>query len=131
MRSTVRRLCCALLAGGLLLPAAAADPGGRTPRPTVERAVSGSACVEPADVMRRRHMDFLKHQRDDTVRGGIRGARHSLQGCIDCHASTRTASVAQAETNFCVSCHRYAAVSIDCFECHNPKSPKLAAGAAK
>jgi hypothetical protein len=55
--------------------------------------------------MRRDHMRFLEHQRDATVHGGIRGARHSLKGCIDCHASARTGSVAQAPTDFCVSCH--------------------------
>ncbi len=81
--------------------------------------------------MRRMHMAFLKHQRDDTVRGGIRGAKYSLKGCIDCHASVKTASVAKVETNFCVSCHTYAAVTIDCFECHTSKSPKLAQGPTK
>jgi hypothetical protein len=118
---------------GLLVAASgawAAD-GGRTPRPVVEPAAAGTQCVEPADVMRRNHMRFLKHQRDDTVHGGIRGAKYSLKACIDCHASQKTASVAKAETNFCVSCHTYAAVTIDCFECHTGKSPKLAQGAAK
>lgn len=81
--------------------------------------------------MRRQHMEFLKHQRDDTVRGGIRGAKYSLKACVDCHASQKTASVTKAETNFCVSCHTYAAVKIDCFECHTSKSPRLAQGAAK
>ena len=71
--------------------------------------------------MRRSHMDFLKHQRDNTVHGGIRGAKFSLKGCIDCHASRKTGSVAKAETNFCVSCHSYTAVKIDCFECHTHK----------
>ena len=110
--------------------AVAAD-AGRTPRPVVEPAAAGSQCVEPPSVMRRNHMEFLKHQRDDTVRGGIRGAKHSLKACIDCHASQKTASVAKAETNFCVSCHTYAAVKIDCFECHTSKSPKLASGGSR
>ncbi len=92
---------------------------GRTPLPVIERATAGAACVAPSEVMRRSHMDFLKHQRDDTVRGGVRGARYSLKACIDCHASAQTASVAKADTNFCISCHQYAAVSIDCFECHS------------
>ncbi len=121
-----RTLLCGLVAIGL--PAAAA---GRTPLPTIERAQAGTQCVEPAADMRRNHMRYLKHQRDDTVHGGIRGARHSLKGCIDCHASVQTASVAKAESNFCVSCHSYAAVHIDCFECHTSVSPKLAQGVAK
>ena len=32
-----------------------------------------------------------------------------------------TGSVAAAPTNFCVSCHSYAAVKLDCFECHASK----------
>ena len=116
---------------GLLMVGGAEAETGRTPKPVVEPAAAGSQCVEPPAVMRRNHMAFLKHQRDDTVRGGIRGAKHSLKACIDCHASQKTASVAKAETNFCVSCHTYAAVKIDCFECHTDKSPKLAKGAGK
>ena len=37
----------------------------------MDAARAGTQCVEPADVMRRRHMDFLKHQRDETVLGGV------------------------------------------------------------
>ena len=117
---------------GLLLcalPVCAGD--NRTPRPVVEPAKVGTQCVEPADVMRRNHMRFLEHQRDDTVHGGVRGAKYSLKACIDCHANAKTASVAAAENNFCVSCHSYAAVRIDCFECHSSKSAKVAQGATK
>ncbi|MBK6472149.1 MAG: Hdr-like menaquinol oxidoreductase cytochrome c subunit [Betaproteobacteria bacterium] len=103
----------------------------RTPKPVVEAATAGTQCVAPPDVMRRNHMDFLKHQRDDTVHGGIRGAKFSLKGCIDCHASQKTQSVAKDETNFCISCHSYAAVKIDCFECHASKARTVAQGAGK
>ena len=102
---------------------------GRTPQPAMDAARAGTQCVEPADLMRRYHMAFLKHQRDDTVRGGVRGAKHSLRGCIDCHANVQTRSVAQAEGNFCVSCHSYAAVKIDCFECHTSKARVVSQGA--
>jgi hypothetical protein len=97
----------------------------------IEPARAGTQCVEPPDVMRRNHMDFLKHQRDDTVRGGVRGAKHSLKGCIDCHASAATRSVAQAPGDFCVSCHSYAAVKIDCFECHTRQGPCAVAQGAQ
>lgn len=120
-----------LLAGVMLalgVPLAMAE-AGRTPLPVIERAKSGTQCVEPADVMRRRHMDFLKHQRDATVHGGVRGAKYSLKDCIDCHAGAQTASVTKAETNFCVSCHAYAAVKIDCFECHSNQPRSVAQGA--
>ena len=46
-------------------------------------------------------------------------SRASLKGCIDCHASSKTGSVL-GEEGFCSSCHAYAAVKIDCFECHTP-----------
>ena len=106
--------------------ALAADAPGRTPKPVIERAAQGAQCVAEPALMRRNHMDLLKHQRDDTVRGGVRGAKYSLKECIDCHASAATGSVAKAETNFCVSCHSYAAVKIDCFDCHTPKPRALA-----
>ena len=118
----------------LLLLAGAAVAGGagaRTPLPVIERAAPGTQCVADPATMRRTHMDLLKHQRDDTVRGGIRGAKFSLKGCIDCHASQKTNSVAQAETNFCVSCHSFAAVKIDCFECHTSKPRAQAQRASK
>ena len=104
---------------------------GRTPLPVIERAAAGTQCVEPTETMRRSHMDLLKHQRDDTVHGGIRGAKHSLKGCIECHAGRTTMSVAKAPGDFCVACHSYAAVKIDCFECHSSKPRALAAGASK
>ena len=44
--------------------------------------------------MRRNHMELLKHQRDDTVRSGIRGAKYSLKDCVGCHAGAKTGSVA-------------------------------------
>ena len=39
--------------------------------------------------MRRNHMELIKHQRDATVHDGIRGTKHSLAGCIDCHVVPR------------------------------------------
>ena len=102
--------------------AAAGGPSGRTPQPTIEPAQAGTQCVAPPQVMRRDHPAMLKHQRDATVHRGVRQARDSLRGCIECHASQTTGSVAQARTDFCSSCHSYAAVQIDCFECHSSKA---------
>lgn len=119
----------ALLLGLALMAAGAAfggSEGGRTPYPVIERAAQGTQCVADPAYMRRHHMDLLKHQRDDTVRGGIRGAKFSLKECIDCHASQQSNSVVKEESNFCVSCHAYAAVKIDCFECHTSKPRTVA-----
>jgi len=94
---------------------------GRTPKPVIEPAKAGTQCIADPATMRREHPAMLKHQRDETVHGGIRGAKASLKACISCHASATTGSVAATETNFCISCHSYAAVRIDCFECHATK----------
>ena len=81
----------------------------------------GAQCVEPIEIMRRDHFEFIKHQRDQTVYHGIRGSRHSLAGCIDCHASKSADGEflpINAEGQFCQTCHTYAALKIDCFTCH-------------
>jgi predicted CXXCH cytochrome family protein len=106
----------ALMLAACLQPALAAD--SRTPQPVIEPARAGTQCIADPATMRRDHPAMLKHQRDATVRAGIRGAKASLKACITCHASPATNSVAKAESNFCVSCHAYAAVHIDCFDCH-------------
>jgi predicted CXXCH cytochrome family protein len=124
----VLRELAALAALAALLPAYAGD--SRTPLPVIEKAKAGTQCVAEPAVMRREHPDMLKHQRDDTVHGGIRGAKASLKACIDCHASPASGSVTKSETNFCVSCHSYTAVRIDCFECHATKPQATARGPA-
>ncbi len=105
-----------------VLPAASADgkPAASALQPLVQPARGGQCVADPA-FMRRNHMDLLKHQRNETVHRGVRDPRASLKGCIACHASAQTQSVATAETDFCVSCHSYAAVKVDCFECHTSK----------
>jgi len=103
----------------LLLPAlAGADEG--VPAPTIIRG-KGEACVAASDYMRRFHMQELVHKRDATMHDGIRTPKFSLKECVSCHAATgsdgRPVPV-NAKGQFCESCHEYAAVSIDCFECH-------------
>jgi hypothetical protein len=66
-------------------------------------------------------MEMIKHQRDATVHEGIRGTKHSLAGCIDCHVSTGTEGrplPVNAEHQFCNACHAFAAVDVNCFGCH-------------
>lgn len=96
---------------------------GRVPIP-VHPEGKGDKCVRDTAYMRRHHMDELKHQRNETMRKGIRTKEMSLQNCIDCHASKETNSVL-GKDGFCQSCHSYAAVKLDCFECHASK-PKAA-----
>jgi hypothetical protein len=77
--------------------------------------------------MRRNHMKMLQHQRDRTLRLGERGTPITLNGCIDCHAGKSSGSVAAGREDFCESCHAYAAVKLDCFECHQPRTQGVAA----
>lgn len=84
----------------------------------------GDQCVAPTDYMRRNHMNELLHQRDNTVHNGVRTRKFSLVGCINCHAVNgddgQPVSV-ESPKHFCRECHDFAAVRIDCFECHNSK----------
>jgi [DsrC]-trisulfide reductase subunit J len=91
--------------------------------PTLEipKALKGDQCVEDTDFMRRNHMDILLHQRDDTMRDGIRTKKHSLKECFTCHVVKGTdlkPLTIKSPKHFCRECHDYAAVNVDCFQCH-------------
>ncbi len=116
-------VCALALAAGLALPAQAG-----VPKPEITIANPGQ-CIAPVDVMRRNHMEMLKHQRVLTLREGIRGAKVSLNGCIECHASKTTGSVTGSDQNFCQTCHSYVGVKLDCWDCHQPKAHYQATGA--
>ena len=107
----------ALLRLVALLALALADGAAFAAGPVIEKA-RGGECVDRPEVMRRLHPELLKHQRDETVHRGVRDARASLKGCVECHASATSNSVASAKNDFCVSCHSFSAVKVDCFECH-------------
>ncbi|MDP2811604.1 MAG: hypothetical protein Q8O34_15795 [Rhodocyclaceae bacterium] len=126
LRALLSLLAVALL---VLNPAYA----GEVPKPVVKIENPGS-CIAPAEEMRRNHMEKLLHQRNKTLREGMRGGAKSasLNGCIECHASKTTGvarSVLGSNESFCQGCHAYAAVKLDCFECHSPKAGYKAAGA--
>jgi hypothetical protein len=110
-----------LTLAGLLLGAAALLLSACSPvEPPQMLEARGDQCVEPVDVMRRDHMKFLMHERDEAVLFGARNERHSLVGCIDCHVSP-TASRDDPSSHFCLNCHAFNAVRMDCFQCHADK----------
>lgn len=122
-------LAAIILVGGLsamlLAPTSSADqPPGRVPHPAIS-VDKTTQCIDSPEVMRRSHMDMLKHQRDRTVHLGERRVKVTLNGCIDCHAGKGAGAAAGSVTGsaqaFCESCHRYAAVKLDCFECHQSR----------
>lgn len=111
-----------LLAGGSVALAADADKSSswlQVPKP---RKGKGEKCVADTDFMRRNHMKMLMHQRDGTVQSGIRTKRFSLKECIACHAYTEPGAAkpvtVKSPKHFCRTCHDYAAVRVDCFQCH-------------
>lgn len=84
----------------------------------------GAKCVDDEDYIRRHHPDLLRHHRDEVVRQGVRTQKYSLEGCVDCHASKKTGSVAAAKDDFCVACHNYVGVQLTCWDCHATKPGK-------
>ncbi len=119
----IRNLLAALLFVGIgVVHASDGDASGfgNIAIPDPSKPASADQCVEPVEIMRRDHMKFLNHQRDETVINGERGSKYSLVGCMDCHNPADSAEVVRYENpkHFCAECHRYASVKIDCFECH-------------
>ena len=94
--------------------------------PEAQRRFSeAQGCVEPTDEMRTNHMEYILDQRDATVHEGIRTKQYSLVECINCHVSDAPdAPRYESEKHFCNSCHTYASVSIDCFQCHADRPVK-------
>ena len=103
--------------------------GSKVPPP------KGEQCVEDPVWMRTNHFETVLHQRDKTVLQGIRTKKHSLKNCIDCHitpnAQGEYARYSNSEEHFCASCHSYAAVSVDCFQCHADRPEKAVREAIK
>jgi len=123
--ATMRRGFGILLVGALIVLASGvqADPMWRQSGSS-EAAVSaraGGQCVRDTEWMRRNHMGLIQHDRDLTVIQGIRTIDGSLAGCVSCHANKDANGAflsVNAEDQFCAGCHEYAAVSLDCFQCH-------------
>ena len=124
---TQRFIRLVLIMGSLLmlLPAQGL---AETPFPTIhEPEGEGVKCVHPEEEMRRNHMNYILHQRDETMHQGIRTEMYSLAVCIDCHVEPdEDGKIARHDEkeHFCNACHEYASVQIDCFECHADRPQK-------
>ncbi len=120
MRSLFRMVINAGLAVALGLPALAT---AEVPFPDIPRG-KGDKCVAPTDVIRQTHMDLLLHKRDQTMHQGIRTKQYSLRECLNCHVQPKEDGSypdIHSKEHFCNACHSYAAVTIDCFQCHVPR----------
>jgi len=113
-----------LLSSSVLVGTAQAE----TPFPTIhEPADESLKCIHPEDEMRRNHMNYILHERDETMHEGIRNEPASLANCIDCHVTpNEKGEIADihSDEHFCTACHQYAAVQIDCFQCHADRPQK-------
>ena len=124
--SVMRALLHALFAALLALPMAASSddalPFSKLEIAEPQRHFSATQeCVEPEAEMRRNHMEYILHQRDETMHKGVRTRQYALEECINCHATRdESGEFVRVEDprHFCASCHTYASVNIDCFQCH-------------
>lgn len=104
--------------------------GQAKPEPSLDtpkiQALTGKKCIEPAEVMRKEHMQLLNQWRDAALRDGntvyVNGEGKtfeiSLQNtCLDCHSN---------QEQFCAACHNYTSEKPYCWDCHI--SEKGAAG---
>lgn len=114
--SLIRLILAALLLAGALFALAGCGP---VEGPQMMQA-RGDQCVEPLEVIRRDHMKLLSHEKDQAVLFGVRNPNHSIRGCVECHVSP-TASRDDPSSHFCLNCHSFNAVRMDCFQCHADK----------
>ena len=125
MFGKVKIALAAILLSGFVLQGCDTSP----PVSRLETAKAKSeSCVEPTDIMKVRHMDFIQHQQDETVYGGLRDTDYEFKSCVNCHVPAEenglpvnylTETGVLNEEHFCATCHKYSAVKIDCFECHS------------
>ncbi len=128
----MRRSATIALISALIVVAAAAAgmrafAGNSTPVPHPPKG-QGEHCVADTEFMRKHHMKMLLHHRGEAVHLGVRTPQYDLNRCVSCHAVAGTDGKPvsfDSPQHFCRSCHSYAAVSIDCFECHasRPEAP--------
>lgn len=114
----MRRLLAVLAFAMLALPGLAQDR--MSVGPVIPEA-TGEPHPEGNEYMRRWHMKMMRHDRDLTMYDGDRAVNASLAECFDCHTVRDDAGtpVTYADArHFCRTCHDYAAVQVDCFDCH-------------
>jgi hypothetical protein len=121
-------LAYALAGLSLLLTSAIFETAqAETPLPMIREPSNADKCIHPEDEMRRNHMKYILHERDETMHEGIRNEPASLANCIDCHVEPdENGEIAgiESEEHFCNACHQYASVQIDCFQCHADRPQK-------
>ena len=103
-----------------LLLTVSAVGSAEVPLPNIPEG-QGDSCIRDTEEMRYNHMEYILHKRDETMHQGIRTEQDSLKQCITCHAVKDEQGEyvhVTDDRHFCAACHNYAAVTIDCFQCH-------------
>jgi len=144
----LQRLFALMISTLLLLPlATTADEGEKESMPFSDLIMTEptqhysdeTKCVAPESEMVRNHMEYILHQRDETMHKGVRTRQFALEECINCHAIKDDQGEyvrVEDDRHFCATCHTYASVNIDCFQCHadvpvrSSKMHKLQSGLA-
>jgi hypothetical protein len=110
--------------------------GDVAPKPDVSVAKAKAehcAISDDESEVRKNHMDYLLHKRDQTVHEGIRTKSHSFKECINCHVPKLEGENKLRHTDekhFCSTCHVYAGVKLDCFQCHTDQPEENATATA-
>lgn len=120
MRQSVLMLAAVLLLVLIAPGSVRAETDTLVPFPTIPKA-NDKPDFHGDEEIRKTHMRNLMHQRDETMRQGIRPEEDSLKACMSCHAVKDDAGIAVSYDNpehFCRVCHDYTAVKVDCFSCH-------------
>ena len=122
------KLIGAALAAVLLIPAgvaatSVAAEGWTKAQPDFSKLARAHKADDPT-VMIRSHPSFLFGHRSVVVYTGARTPSNTIEQCVTCHITKGSDGEPVDIDNskhFCVACHYKAAVTIDCFECHNSK----------
>lgn len=101
----------------------ATGQAGAKPDPVI--VTQEKECIEAKEVIRAEHMQILTDWREEVVRMNERTYTSRTTGkkytksltntCLDCHSN---------KAEFCDSCHTYAGVSPNCWDCHNVPEEK-------
>ncbi len=116
-------LICVMLVPVAIVIDHGISQGWMQPRPDFAGLVAGHK-TDDASVMIRNHPKFLFSFRTTVVHTGVDVPADNLERCVTCHAvkDAKGEPVSfEDPTHFCRGCHNKAAVSIDCFECHQSK----------
>lgn len=125
-RARLLRLIAPTLAVILLIPVAVAArqmvTTGFHPPPVAMGSLVADHRTDDATVMIRNHPRFLFAFRTDVLHHGVVEPANNLERCVTCHAVKDQNGEPvdfHSPKHFCVGCHYKAAVTIDCFACHN------------